>query len=127
MENYKKATRVGLRFNTNKGLLTTEQLWSLSIADLSSAIKEVKKKLVKNDDDELSFLEDVSNNQDTTEQLRFDILKDVYLTRKEELDNIKMEQTKRLNNQKILEIIADKKERNLRELDVDELEKLLIK
>ena len=52
---------------------------------LAESIKAVKKVLKKNDDDELSFLES-SKVVDVENQLRFDILKDVYLTKKAEAE-----------------------------------------
>jgi Txe/YoeB family toxin of Txe-Axe toxin-antitoxin module len=48
--------------------------------------KSIKKVLKKNDDDELSFLES-TKEVDVENQLRFDILKDVYLTKKKEADD----------------------------------------
>ena len=54
---YKQASRLKLRFQTNVGLLSVEQLWDLTQTQLANAIKAVKKVLKKNDDDELSFLE----------------------------------------------------------------------
>ena len=55
---YKTAAQLKLRFQTNVGVLTVEHLWDLSQNQLANAIKAVKKVLKKNDDDELSFLED---------------------------------------------------------------------
>ena len=43
MSNYKQASKLQLRFQTNRGNLSVEQLWSLSLTDLASAIKAVKK------------------------------------------------------------------------------------
>ena len=123
MSNYKQASRLGLRFQTNKGLLTVEQLWQLTVTDLSNAIKAVKKILIKTDD-ELSFLED-TKVVDVENQLRFDILKDVYITKKEERDSLRDQAATKEHNQKILELIAEKKEGDLKGLSVEELEKLL--
>jgi DNA mismatch repair ATPase MutS len=124
MSNYKNASRIGLRFQTNRGLLTVEQLWQLSLTDLSNAIKAVKKILKKTDDDELSFLED-SKVIDVENQLRFDILKDVYVTKKEENEALRNESETKAHNQKILALIAEKREGKLREMSEEELQKLL--
>lgn len=124
MEMYKQASKLGLRIQTIRGLLSVEQLWQLSQTDLSNAIKVVKKALKKTDDDELSFLED-SKVIDIENQLRFDILKDVYLTKKSEAESIRSAAETKAHNQKILTLIAEKQEGKLREMSIEDLEKLL--
>lgn len=121
---YKQAAKLKLRFTTPKGVLSCEQLWDLSLIDLSNSTKAVKKILKKNDDDELAFLEE-SKTVDIENQLRFDILKDVYLTKKKENEERQMELERKRQNQKILTIIEEKKESNLRNMSVEDLEKLL--
>lgn len=121
---YKQASQLKLRYQTSVGLVSTEQLWDLNKMQLSNAIKAVKKVLKKTDDDELSFLED-TKVVDVENQLRFDILKDVYLTKKTEAEAIKNEAETKAHNQKILALIAEKQEGKLRDMSVEELEKLL--
>ena len=121
---YKQASKLKLRFQTNGGVLSAEQLWDLSQTDLSNAVKAVKKILKKTDDDELSFLED-SKIVDVENQLRFDILKDVYLTKKKEAEELRDAAETKAHNQKILTLIAEKQEGKLKEMSIEELEKLL--
>lgn len=121
---YKQASKLGLRIQTNRGLLTVEQLWQLNQSDLSNSIKAIKKVLEKNDDDELSFLED-TKVVDVENQLRFDILKDVYLTKKTEAEAIRNEAKTKAHKQKILALIAEKQEGKLRDMSIEELQKLL--
>ena len=120
---YKQASQLKLRFLTNVGQLSVEQLWDLSQTQLSNAIKEVKKVLKKNDDDELSFLED-TKKVDVKNQLIFDILKDVYLTKKKEADELRNAANIKAHNQKIDFLIAEKQEGKLREMSIEDLEKL---
>ena len=122
---YKKASQLKLRFLTSVGQLSVEQLWGLSQVQLSNAIKDVKKVLKKNDidDDELSFLED-TKKVDVENQLRFDILKDVYLTNKTENEELRKVADNKAHNQKIDTLIAEKQEGKLREMSIDDLEKL---
>jgi len=120
---YKQASQLKLRFNTNVGALTVEQLWDLSQTQLTIAIKAVKKVLKKNDDDELSFLED-TKEVDVENQLRFDILKDVYLTKKRESEELRTAAEVKAHNQKIDALIAEKQDGQLREMSIEELEKL---
>lgn len=124
MEMYKKASREKLRFSNSKGVLSLEQLWALSLPTLSQMIKdqlEVVK--VKGSNDELSFLE--TNNVDPIEQLKFDILKDVYLTLKNEAEIAKNEAEDRLKKQKILQLIAVKQDQELMNKSIDELKAML--
>ena len=123
---FKQASKLKLRFATNRGLLSAEQLWDLNQTDLANAIKTVKKVLKKTDDDELSFLED-SKVVDVENQLRFDILKDVYLTKKKESEELRNAAEDKAHNQKILTLIAEKREGALKDLPIEELEKLLKK
>lgn len=121
---YKQASKLKLRFQTSKGSLSVEQLWGLSQTDLSSAIKDVKKVLTKDDDNELSFLDDTKVT-DVENHLRFEILKDVYLTKKRETEDARIATENKAFNQKILGIIADKQEEGLRSKSISELRDLL--
>ena len=123
MSMYKEASMLKLRFTTQVGVLSVEQLWDLTQSQLSTVIKNVKKVLTKDNDDELSFLE-TNNVVDTENQLRFDILKDIYLTKKSEQERLRnIAETKEFNK-KIDTLIAMKKESQLQEMTIEELEKL---
>lgn len=124
MSNFREATRQKLRFSTSQGLLTVEQLWDLPLSKLATAIKNVKKSLQKDNDDELSFL-DENKTVDKTQQLTFDILKEVYLTKKEEQETAKNAAEVKAHNEKILALIHQKQEGQLAEKTVEELQALL--
>lgn len=115
-----------LRFETPKGLLTVEQLFDLSMTDLSTTIKKVNALIKKEQatDDELSFLEGIDTTE-TQNSLRFRILKDVYLTKKDARDAAALDFEKKQRNQRIAEIIAKKKDEALESKSIEELEKML--
>lgn len=121
---YKKANKFKLRFQTSKGLLSAEQLEDLSQVELANSIKAVKKILKKTDDDELSFLED-TKTVDVENQLRFDILKDIYLTKQKETEERRVAAENKVNNEKIIALIAEKREEKLKNLPEEDLLKLL--
>ena len=121
---YKQASRIGLKIQTPKGVLSVDQLWSLSLSDLTTAIISIKKMLKKTEDDDLDFLKSI-NVKDPENELRFNILKDIYLTRKKEIEDIKAENEKKAFNTKILDLIASKQEDELKNKSIDELEALL--
>ncbi len=118
---YKKVSKLKLRFNTSRGMLSAEQLWDLSLIDLKSAIKAVKKLLqAKNDDEDLAFL-DSETTVDVENQLRFDILKDIYVTLKKEQDDRKNLAADKRHNDKIDSLIAAKQDQQLEDLSIEAL------
>lgn len=121
---YKQASKLKLRFTTSRGVLSAEQLWDTSQTFLTELIRGVKKQLKKADDDELGFL-DSTVAVDVEQQLRFDILKDIYLTKKKESEDARNAKDVKERNQKILGIIQEKKEGALKDMSVEELEKML--
>lgn len=122
---YKQASQLSLKFQTTVGSLSVDQLWGLNLTQLTNAVKAAKKVLkgVDNDDD-LSFLES-TKAIDVEAQLRFDILKDVYLTKKKAQDEVRAAADVKAHNQKILALIAEKKDDSLKGMSIEELEKQL--
>ena len=123
---YKKAAQVKLRIQTCKGLLSVEDVWGLSLANLDSSIRSLAP-LVKKYQTEDSDLDFLSSNSDTKSEetslleLSFEILKDVYITKKEEANaKAKARETKEFN-QKIMSLIAEKQENSLKDKSIEEL------
>lgn len=123
---YKQAAQLKLRFETPKGVLSAENLFDLSMTDLSTTIKKVNAQLKKEQttDNELAFLEgtDIVESQNS---LRFKILKDVYMTKKDARDAAALDYEKKQKKQRIAEIIAKKKEEALESMSIEELEAML--
>jgi len=126
MSNFKTASKMKLRFNTDRGVLSVEQLWDLSLNSLSSLIRSSKELLVNNNDDELSFLGDLPVAH-TDDQLRFDILKEVFLDKKSAIEAANNAKADKEYNQKILAEIARRKDKRITEISDEELEALLKK
>ena len=126
MNNILKANQQKLRFNTNKGMLNVEQLFDISMADLSAAIKSSHKLLGESSlGDELSFLGSTTVSvANQTEQLRFDVMKEIYQLRKSELDAVREAKEIKAHNEKIDTIIAQKQDQKLTEMSVEDLMKL---
>lgn len=124
---YKQASKLKLRFNTEKGSLTVEQLWDCSRAMLARSIKsvnEILKELEPTGD--LDFLTDsgVVKASDPENTLRFKILKDIYITKTEEANAKRDEAEIRLHNDKIDRIIARKQDEELDSMSLEDLEKM---
>jgi hypothetical protein len=123
--NFAEATRLKLRVSTNQGQLSVEDLWDLSLTKLSVVIKNIKKQLKGSEgDDELSFL-DETKSVDKVAQLTFDVLKEIYLTKKSELDASKQEAEKKAVNEKIMALIYEKENEELKNKSLDELKAML--
>lgn len=121
-QNFKKASRLKLRFQTSKGVLSVEQLWDLSLNELDGLavhLEESCKNKTK------SFL-NKKTEQDELSQLRFDIVMDVLTIKVEEREALQKANENKLHDQKILQLIQAKKEEQLSNLTVEELEKLLL-
>lgn len=124
MNIYKEANQKKLRFFTDRGNLSTEQLYDLSENKLKELIKQANQTLVNENPDSLSFLDEV-DSVDPISKLRFEILKDIYLTKKSEREAATTKQKNEEHNQKILSLIAKKQEDQLTEMSVEDLEKML--
>lgn len=120
MDIYKLGNQLGLRFPTTKGLLSIEQLFTLNQTQLAGVVKGCKKVLKGENDDELSFLDD-NTSVNKEDQLRFDIAKDIYLTKKAEADEAKTKADRKAFEQKILGLIAEKQEESLKGKSIEEL------
>jgi hypothetical protein len=124
MANYKKAAQVKLRFTTSKGLLSTEQLMDLGQLELATVIKSLKKVVDESTDDELSFLTDTIK-KNSLDELRFEIAKDIYLDKKQRMEDVALESENKRKNQEILAIIAKKEGDKLEDLSIEDLKKML--
>lgn len=120
---YKKATRTKLRVQTSKGLLTVEQLWDLKLTELVPIVKEASE-AVKASNDTLDFLSE-EKKVDEVAQLKFEILKDIYLTKKAELDEARIAREKKAHNERIMNLIAEAEDAQLRNKTPEELRSLL--
>ena len=122
---YKQAVLLSLRFNTNKGSLSTEQLATLSMTAIGNVAKAAKKAIQSNeDDDDLSFLNTTPSTKDIEGELRFEIAKDLYLTKRKAVEAEKENANKKAHNAKIDERIAAKQDEKLESLSIEELEKM---
>ena len=126
---YKKASQQKLRIATSRGMLSVEQLWDLpkeEIGQLAVALrKRIKDARGINGDSELDFLQPAEHAEETTDELTFRILKDIYQTLQANEDSACRLAAKRQRNRKLLEVIARKQDQELEGKSIEELEKML--
>jgi hypothetical protein len=122
MSLFEKATRMKLRFPTNKGLVSTEDLWDLSLTALDKLAQAFYKTLQAGS--EISFI-GVNSSTDEVSRIQFDTVKhviDVKLVEKEQAENAAL---RKAQKQEILALIADKKSEALKGKSLDELTEML--
>ncbi len=129
MSMYKKAAKLKLRFITSRGSLGIEQLMDLSMTELERLVRaqhKVLKEAAKIDaSEELDFLEVDKTPKDNIEQLKFDILKDIYMDKRNEKADRLADEEKRKRRERLAELIAEKKEEADKGKSLEELEKEL--
>lgn len=122
---YKRASQLNLKFNTPVGMASLQQLWTISVNDLKSAVTDAYNVLNKANSKELDFLQDFEQAASEEETLTYEILKDVYITRRETAKAKQNERERKEKEQKLLEILAEKKESSLRSKSEEEIQKML--
>lgn len=127
---YKKASKVKLRIPTSRGMLAVEQLWDLKLSDLGTVVKNLyeEKKKYGTTVEELAFLEGpVVGKSEEAElaELRFDIAKDIFITRQNESKEAMAKIEKRKEANRLAELIQKKKDEALEGKSIEELQKML--
>ena len=126
---FERASRMKLRFDSEKGKLSTEDLWDLPLTtrngmNLDTIAKTVNKAL--KEEGEESFVEKKSNKSSILE-LKLNILKHIIqykLDLAEKKENAMLEKA---NQEKIMGIIAEKEDEALKGKSIDELKSMLKK
>lgn len=126
---FEKASRLKIRFSSKKGLLTTEDLWSLPLKSTSSQqvdLDEVAKAvhLELKESEEISFVAPVTASNSAT-QLKMDIIKHIIAIKLVERDAAqKLRETKE-KKEKIMEAIARKQDESLANSSIEDLQRML--
>lgn len=129
MNIFEAASRMKLRFETQKGLVNVEDLWDLPLTSATGRVcldriaMDLHKQL-RTTAEVVSFVDDRAVS-DPTVQLRFDIVKHVIDQRKKENAEAAAAKTRAETKQQLLAALANKKERAINELSEEELLKKL--
>lgn len=116
---FEKASRKKLRFGYSKGLISVEQLWDIPLKDLDELALSIKKRI--DETSEGSFLEE--KKIDPTQQLCLDICVHIIGTRVKEQKEAEARAEAIKERKRLLEIIGQKEDEELRDLSVKELKK----
>lgn len=119
---YKEALQKKLRFKTNKGMITTEDLFDLSLQNLNTLAIMLDKKI--SEAPKKSFIEELPAGENDDE-LRFNIVKDVIniklKARKDNIDKAQADAQKK----RILEILAKRNDEELEKKSTEELRAMI--
>lgn len=119
---FKVASRANLKVSTSKGVLTVTQLWGLSLTELDTlAIKlesEYKVSGAK------SFLRKVAK-EDEVAKLKFDIVYSILETKYKESEAASEAAGIKAHNQKIMALISEKQDEDLKGKSVEDLTLML--
>ncbi len=121
---YQKASRMKLRFKTDKGLVTVEDVWDLPLTKLDTIAKALRRTL---QDDRMDSFITEERQPDVETELRFDIVKDIILVRLAEKKSAETAVIKRQKRAQIMNLIEDKKSEALKDSTIEELMDLLDK
>ena len=125
MNNFLEGLRLKLRIPTTLGPLSLEQACELKVDYLEASLIEMDKKINNGKPSaSLSFI-NKTNVVSKKDQLCFDILKEIYLTKKEEEEAAAEAKTKKEHNKKIMALIHEKQEKSLGDKSIEELTAML--
>lgn len=108
MENiFEQASRKKLRYQTTRGMITTEDLWDLSLEDLDKVAKAINKQV--KDSAEESFIKK-RTVADKKAVLQLEVVKSVINTKLLEAEVREKKAEIKVKRDKMLELIAQKEE-----------------
>lgn len=116
------ATRNKFRF-LFKGVISTEDLWDLSVESLDNVFKTLNSEMKKTKEESLLS---TKSKDDEVLELKIEIVKHIVAVKQEEKEARERKFLDRERNQKIMSIIAAKQDEQLHNMSVEELQKLLV-
>ena len=117
-----EALRKSFRFEY-KGLITTEDLFDLDMAELDNIYQKLSKELRDIDGD--SLLDDKKAEEVEWLTLKMNVVKGVFEIKKAEAEALRQKIANLEEKQKIMRIISEKEDAELADLSIDELKEKL--
>lgn len=125
-----QAVRTGLRYQTKKGLVTTEDLWNIPLSELKPVAKELYKAVKEEENDDLpSFLQTGKSGGDTGNSNRLRVIMHVISEREKEIADRRAisenAEKEKVRKEYILKLLEKKEMESLDGLSAEELRKLI--
>ena len=119
---FKQASKIKLRFATNKGYLSVEDLWDLSLPSLDKIAVALDEELAKSP--RKSFITDNTPKNDELE-LKFNIVKEIIATKMKEKSDKEIAKDKAAEKARLTELLAKKQSEKLESLTEEQLKQRL--
>ena len=121
MNIFEYAVENKLRF-PYKGNISTEDFYDLTVEELDTIFKTLNREVKKSNEESL-----LEKKSDTNIRLnvKIEIIKEIVAKKLAEIEASKTAVIKKQKNEKIMELIAQKQDENLKNLSIDELQKML--
>lgn len=118
---FEQASRIKLRFNY-KGVISVEDLWDLPLTALDLIFMNLMSEVKKHEQESLLKKK---TSADKVLDLQVSIVKYVFETKQKERDEKTAAVEKAAKKQKILSLIAEKQDENLKSMSVEDLNKMM--
>lgn len=122
MNIFEKASRMKLRINSTKGILSVEDLWDLSLDKLNNLAKDINRKLREQGEED--FLGNTPSS-DAKLSLTLDIIKEIIRVRLEEKSIVEKNAEKKAKKEQLMAILARKEAESLEGKSIEEIRKLI--
>lgn len=129
-EMFEQASRMKVRYESPRGLLSVEDLWDLPLTSPSGnranldAIAIALHCETRDASDTVSFVSPAVTTSTAELNLKFEIIKHIIRVRVAERDEAKAAADRREKKQRLLELIAKKQDQELEGKSIDELRSL---
>lgn len=127
MSLFEKASRQKVRFQSAKGLLSVEDLWDLPLSQLDT-IAKAQAKYLRDTEGEQSFIPGVKAKPNAIREqteLAFEIVKHVIAVLVAEKDARENAKARADQKQKLLALLAEKDDADLKSKSREEIEKMI--
>ena len=121
---FEKATRMKLRYKVTNGVVTTEDLWDLSLITLDSLARSLHKELKESE--EISFIQSSLNSRKNAKlELQFEIVKHIISVKLAEQELAKNKEKMKERKEALLEVLHSKQTEEMKSKSVEEILKEL--
>lgn len=121
MDVFEKALKLKVRFE-HKGVLSTEDLWDLSLTDLDVIYRKLKSASRNFSEDSLL---NTKKPEDTLLDLKIEIVKHVFETKQAENEERRVKAQRKAQKEKLMEVLEQRQNAELLNKTPEEIQKMI--